>query len=134
MGHTTVSRDWSSDLCSSDLLGAIAEPAPSQFGYRTKLTLATEGAGPAIGLHPVDRPTTVFELERCHIAADSLMALWAAMRSLRRLMPVELEQLVLRLDRDGGRHLVARVRGSTVWTRAGELAAELARRGLPTVL
>ena len=121
-------------LAHLDVADPDIEAAPSAFGYRTKLTLAAGSQGHAVGLHPVDRPTTVFELERCHITADSLMELWVALRPLRGLLPVGLEQLVLRLDRDGGRHVVGRVRGSTVWTQAGELAAALARRGVPAVL
>ena len=110
------------------------EAAPSAFGYRTKLTLAAESGGRTIGLHPIDRPTTVFQLERCHITADSLMELWGALRLLPGLLPAGLEQLVLRLDRDGGRHLLARVQGTRVWTRAKELAGALAQRGASAVL
>jgi len=62
------------------------------------------------------------------------MEVWAALRPLRGLLPIGLEQVVLRLDRAGGRHLLARVRGSRVWTRAPELAGALARKGVSVVL
>ena len=117
-----------------DLPDPEIEPAHTAFAYRTKLTLAAAGGGRTIGLHPVDRPAAVFELERCHITADSLMEVWAALRPLRGLLPIGLEQVVLRLDRAGGRHLLARVRGSRVWTRAPELAGALARKGVSVVL
>jgi 23S rRNA (uracil1939-C5)-methyltransferase len=110
------------------------EPADRDFGYRTKLTLAAGPRARRIGLHPLDRPETVFELERCPLAADPLMDLWAVLRHQRALLPVSLDRLVLRLDRSGGRHVIARVRGSTVWTQAATLGRELERRGVPAVL
>jgi len=109
------------------------EPAERQYGYRTKLTLAA--AGPRrIGLHPYGRPRRIFDLACCHIAAPPLMELWARLRELRSLLPAGLERLVLRMDRRGGRHAVARVRGTEVWTRAAELARELERAGAPATL
>ena len=105
------------------------EPAGKQFGYRTKLTLAVGSAKHSLGLHPIDRPDEVFELDRCHITADPLMDLWQALRPLRGLLPAGLEQLVLRLDRDGARHLLAKVQGSRVWTRATELCDTLSQSG-----
>jgi 23S rRNA (uracil1939-C5)-methyltransferase len=110
------------------------EPADRDFGYRTKLTLAAGPGARRIGLHPLDRPEAVFELEHCPLAADSLMDLWAVLRQQRALFPVSLDRLVLRLDRSGARHVIARVRGSTVWTQAATLGRELERRGVPAVL
>ena len=110
------------------------EPAALDFGYRTKLTLAADAGARRIGLHPLDHPAAVFELERCHLAAEPLMALWTVLRRQRGLLPPGLDRLVLRLDRAGGRHLIARVRGTVVWTRAASLGEELDRAGVPTVL
>ena len=110
------------------------EPADRDFGYRTKLTLAAGAGARRIGLHPLDRPETVFELERCPLAAEPLMDLWAVLRQQRASLPVSLDRLVLRLDRSGGRHVIARVRGSTVWTQAAALGRELERRGVPAML
>jgi 23S rRNA (uracil1939-C5)-methyltransferase len=110
------------------------EPAELDFEYRTKLMLAAGPGARRIGLHPLDRPDAVFELERCHLAAEPLMALWAVLRRQRGLMPPGLDRLVLRLDRRGGRHLIARVRGTVVWTQAAALGRELDRAGVATVL
>ena len=41
---------------------------------------------------------------------------------------------MLRLDREGGLHLVVRVRGQTVWRSAALLHVALVRRGVPAVL
>ncbi len=110
------------------------EPAPQPFGYRTKLTLAAGADRRRLGLHPIDQAQAVFDLARCHITAEPLMELWESLRPFRALLPAGLEQLVLRLDRAGERHLLAKVHGSRVWTRAGELAELLARQGAPVVL
>lgn len=110
------------------------EPAALDFEYRTKLTLAAGPGARRIGLHPLDRPDAVFELDHCHLAAGPLMELWAILRERRSLLPAGLDRLVLRLDRSGVRHLIARVRGTVVWTRADELGRELGRAGVPAVL
>ncbi len=109
-------------------------PAPQAYEYRTKLTLAVSADGRRIGLHPFDRPTHVFQLERCHIARPELMALWQAARGLRPLFPNQLTQVVLRLDRRGGTHLVFRVAGGEVWSGAERLHAELVRREQATTI
>lgn len=120
-------------LARLDVADPEIEPAEREYGYRTKLTLAA--AGPRrIGLHPYGRPRRIFDLASCHIAAPPLMELWARLRELRTLLPARLERLVLRLDRAGGRHALARVRGTEVWTRAAELARELERGGAPATL
>jgi 23S rRNA (uracil1939-C5)-methyltransferase len=108
------------------------EPAPHQLGYRTRITLAARDG--RIGLHPYARPTAVFDLEQCPITADPLNALWRRLSAARALLPAGLDQLVLRLDRSGRCHVIARVAGSRAWTRAGELARTLAAAGAAAVL
>ncbi|HEY8104467.1 MAG TPA: TRAM domain-containing protein [Gemmatimonadales bacterium] len=117
-----------------DVPDPLLEPAEHEFGYRSKLTLAATPDGRRIGLHPLDRPDAVFQLDRCHLAAEPLMELWTVLRRQRALMPPGLDRLVLRLDRAGGRHVIANVRGTTVWTQAPMLAAELDRAHVPTAL
>lgn len=121
-------------LARLDVADPELEPAALAFEYRTKVTLAAGPAARRIGLHPLDRPAEVFELEHCHLAAASLMELWSALRQRRGLLPAGLKRLVLRLDRSGGRHVIARVRGTVVWNRAGDLGCELERSGVPSVL
>jgi 23S rRNA (uracil1939-C5)-methyltransferase len=108
------------------------EPAERTLGYRTKLTL--RAARGRIGLHRYGRADAVFDLEWCHLTTPALNQLWQGVRTARGLLPDGLEQLVLRLDRAGGRHLIARVAGSRVWTRAGDMARALAGAGVPAVL
>jgi 23S rRNA (uracil1939-C5)-methyltransferase len=81
------------------------EPAPETWRYRTKITLATSGE--RIGLRPYDAPMSVFALDDCRITREPLMRLWEATRRHTALLPADLEQLVLREDRDGGLHVVA---------------------------
>jgi 23S rRNA (uracil1939-C5)-methyltransferase len=103
--------------------------AARAFEYRTKLTLAAAGRGGAIGLRRYDRPGDIFPLERCHIAVPEIMSLWSDLRRAQSLLPANLDRLVLRKDREGGLHMVARVSGTAGWTRAGSLHQALAARG-----
>jgi 23S rRNA (uracil1939-C5)-methyltransferase len=109
------------------------EPSQQEYGYRAKLTLAARGRR-CIGLRRYDRPDEVFDLAWCHITMGPLMELWQAVREARALLPERIGQVVLRLDRSGGRHLLARVPGSEAWPRAGELARVLESRGVAATL
>jgi len=91
-----------------DLPDPEIEAAPQAWAYRNKLTLAVGEGGRRVGLHPFGRPDAVFDLVRCEIAAIELQQLWSAVRSLRELLPPGLTHLVLRLDAEGGRHLILR--------------------------
>ncbi len=105
-------------------------PAGEEFEYRTKITLSVDDGGRRIGLHPLDRPDRVFDLVRCHITTSELMSLWAEVGALRELLPPALRQIVLRLDRGGGLHLLL-VTGPTVrWDEADALHRELTSRGM----
>lgn len=117
-----------------DLEDPEVEPAAEPWGYRNKLTLAVAAGGRVIGYHREGRPGELLDLQRCHIADPALMELWAGVRAHRELLPAALQQVVLRVDRDGGTHLTARVAGQIVWGGARELHAALARRGVEAVL
>lgn len=83
----------------------VAAPAP--WRYRTRIAIA-RGAGGELGFHRLDRPGDVFDLRDCHIARSELMTLLARVRGVRALLPSGVTQLVLRLGRSGGMHLVVR--------------------------
>ena len=104
-------------------------PAKKTYDYRTKLTLHARDGGRRIGLYRYDRADQIFDLQWCHITVPELMELWQVVRRLRSLLPPQLEQVVLRLDRQGGRHLLARVGQGEVWSGAERLHRELARNG-----
>lgn len=110
------------------------EPAAAVWGYRNKVTLAVADDGRRIGFHRLGHAGEFFDLERCLIADAGLMELWSVVREHRALLPENVEQVILRRDRDGGLHLTARVRGQTVWRSATLLHGTLARRGVPAVL
>lgn len=107
-------------------------PSPREWSYRTKISLAARGR--RIGYHRLGAPDQVFDLERCEIVRPELHELWRAIGSRRRLLPDGLRALVLRLGRDGSRHVIARVKGAVVWTRARELGLDLMAAALPAVL
>ena len=117
---------------SVDVPDPAIDPAPSDWEYRTKLTLHSDGT--RIGLHPVDRPAEVFDLEICPITAPALVSLWREVRRRRRLLPPRLRHVVLRLDRAGGCHLIAEITGAAPWPRADELASALAAAGIVATL
>ena len=110
------------------------EPSDLDWHYRTKLTLHAAQRGRLIGLHPYDRPDRVFDLERCEITTTPLVALWQAVRRHRALLPPDLTQVVLRLDRSGARHLIAATEGHRPWNAAGRLLAQLRAEGHEAVL
>jgi 23S rRNA (uracil1939-C5)-methyltransferase len=104
-------------------------PAEREFDYRTKITLAVSDDGRRIGLHPYARPDRVFDLQWCHITVPELMTLWQSLRQVRALLPPRLAAIVLRLDRQGGRHVLFQANGSEAWGGGRRLHAELERRG-----
>ena len=110
------------------------EPAGLEWGYRTKLTLAVKAEGRVIGFHQVGAPERVFNLERCEIAAPALNELWGAIRVERRQLPGNATRLVLRLARDGGRHLLVQCAAGPVWTGGPALRTALGTAGQPVTI
>jgi 23S rRNA (uracil1939-C5)-methyltransferase len=97
------------DLGDPDIVEAVEE-----WRYQAGLSLAVKGGrgrGRAVGLHPYDRPGTVFPLIDCHIADFRLMALWRELKPRLDLLPPKLARLALRLDREGRRHVIAESAG-----------------------
>jgi 23S rRNA (uracil1939-C5)-methyltransferase len=121
-------------LAKLDVANPPITPAAKPYDYRTKLTLHAQEGGRRIGLHRYGRPDEIFDLQWCHITVPRLMELWQTVRSLRPLLPSSLTQVVLRLDRGGGVHLVIRVGEGDVWSGGQRLHSELHRRGTPVTL
>jgi 23S rRNA (uracil1939-C5)-methyltransferase len=117
-----------------DIADPSIVPANRIYDYRTKLTLHASADGKRIGLHPYQKPDEVFNLEWCHITTPELMSLWQAIRKLRPLFPPGLSQIVLRLDRSGGRHVVIRVEEEEVWSGFDRLRRELERIETPATI
>ena len=109
-------------------------PASREYDYRTRITLAVSADGRRIGLHRYDRADEVFELQWCHITVPGLMTLWQALRRLRPLLPPDLAAIVLRTDREGGRHVLFRAADGEAWGGAPRLLAELHRQGTPATI
>ena len=102
--------------------------AVEEWRYRAKISLAVKAAGRSdrrtVGLHPYDRPASVFPLVDCHITDFRLMALWREVRARLELLPPRLTRLTLRLDREGRRHVIAESAGEP-WGNAPALRAAL---------
>lgn len=104
----------------------------AEWNYRTKISLAVKRR--RIGFHRASRPDEVFDLVECHIARPELNALWAGVSRHRRLLPPRVEQVVLRIDRDGQCHLIVRESGAEAWTTAKALGEALGLEGIATVI
>ena len=115
-----------------DVADPPIEPAPDDWHYRTRITLHRDGR--RIGLRPLDQPTGAFDLDHCFITSEVLMDAWKVIRAHRDLLPAEWSRLVLRLDRDGHRHLVLEADEGTEWGNAQRLADILERQGVHTSL
>lgn len=102
-------------------------PATAMWDYRSRITLAPGPKNRFAGFHPVDRPDAVFPLERCEIAEPAVRELWDAVRNHLALLPPDTEQIVLRVDREGGEHLAIRAEGKQAWTTAVKLAERVGR-------
>ena len=102
--------------------------AVEEWRYRAKISLAVKTVARSdrrtVGLHPYDRPASVFPLLDCHITDFRLMALWRELRARLDLLPPRLTRLTLRLDREGRRHVVAESAGEA-WGTAAALRAAL---------
>lgn len=111
----------------------VADPevvaAPADWGYRTRITLAVRAGGRRIGFHVQGQPDRVFDLAGCDIARPELVRLWQAVSAERRLLPRGATALTLRLDRDGGPHLLVEDGGPEAWAGGPALGAALDRRG-----
>ncbi len=104
-------------------------PADAEWSYRTRISLAIGPGRRFAGFHPLDEPTRVFALERCEIAAEPLNSLWDALKDQLHLLPDDVEQLVLRVDRVGQLHVVVKAEGGQAWGKGKRLAEALAARG-----
>jgi 23S rRNA (uracil1939-C5)-methyltransferase len=109
-------------------------PSTKTYDYRTKVTLLVSNDGRKIGLHRYGRPDQLFDLKWCHITVPELMELWQDLRALRPLLPPDLAQVVLRMDRTGGRHVVLRIGPGEVWSGFEELRRELTRRNISATI
>jgi hypothetical protein len=92
------------------------------LAHRSKITLAVAGDGARIGFHRYDEPATVFDLEDCPLAMEPLMVLLHGLRAARARLPRGTAQVVLRLDREGGRHVVV-LGGDAPWDARAFAAA-----------
>ena len=88
-------------LAKRELPDPEVEAAPSDWGYRARITLHVQAGGRRIGFHRSDRPGEIFDLRRCEIAHPELQRLWTAVRELRSMLPAGLEHIGLRIDREG---------------------------------
>ncbi|MBI1966391.1 MAG: class I SAM-dependent RNA methyltransferase [Gemmatimonadetes bacterium] len=115
------------DVADPEIVEAIEE---SRYGAKISMVVAGRsdskgfpiGRRRTVGLHPYDRPGSVFPLVDCHITDLRLMALWRELRQHLSLFPERMSRLTLQLDRDGRRHVIVESAGEP-WLRAPKLRA-----------
>lgn len=114
----------------------IADPeiveAVEEWRYRAKISMAVKSLGRSdgrtVGLHPYDRPGSVFPLLDCPITDFRLMALWRELKHRLELLPPRLTRLTLRLDRAAHCHVIAESAGEP-WQNAAALRTALRGTG-----
>lgn len=104
-------------------------PSEKELEYRSKITLTYRPG--RLGYHRLGAAGEVFALERCHIAEPAVHELYLAVREGIPLLPPDTEQVVLRLDADGGRHVIVRTPGGRAWGQGAEFGAVL---GVPATV
>jgi 23S rRNA (uracil1939-C5)-methyltransferase len=105
-----------------DMPDPVIAAAPLELGYRAKVAFSVRGR--TIGLHRVGEAGDVFEVQQCLLIDATLDELHQRIRALRSLLPADVDQVVLRLDASGGRHLIVRTLGN-VWQTPSDLARRI---------
>jgi len=109
-------------------------PADDPWGYRSRILLSVGPGRRFAGFHRLGQPGRVFALERCEIAAPVLAELWTALRGRLHLLPEDVEQVGIRVDRAGRLHVMIEVRGERAWGGGRRLAEALAADGTPATI
>lgn len=112
-----------------DLADPPIVPSDQEFGYRNKITLTYRPG--LLGYHRLGAAGEVFALEHCHIAEPAVHELFLAVRKGIPHLPSDTEQVVLRLDADGGRHVIVRTPGGRAWGKGEAFAAAI---GVPATV
>jgi 23S rRNA (uracil1939-C5)-methyltransferase len=120
---STIVRDAMQRIAKrADVRHVEVVPSPSQWGYRTKLTLALRWTGERwrAGLHPFDNPEEVFQLEECPITDDRVLSVWREIFAASTLLPrVRRLRGAVRLTDDGASFVLE---GAAAWPNAAAFA------------
>jgi len=127
-----VAGDAFRRIAKLDIADPPVVPAPSELGYRTKITFALQQG--RLGYHPLNEPTWVYDVHDCLLAEPTLRALHHAVRGARRFLPASGARVVLRLDSGHGLHVIVRGGGGDAWTGAGALHQALVKAGIEAVI
>jgi 23S rRNA (uracil1939-C5)-methyltransferase len=119
---SAIVRDAMQRIAKRDVGPVSVVPSPAPWGYRTKLTLALRWLGNrcVAGLHSFDDPDRVFQLERCPITDDRVLAIWRDIFAASELLPRSRRlRGAVRLTADGASFALE---GGTRWPGARALA------------
>jgi 23S rRNA (uracil1939-C5)-methyltransferase len=119
---SAIVRDAMQRIGKRDVEPVDVRPSPSEWAYRTKLTLAMRWRGDRLiaGLHPFDKPDAIFQLEECLITDDRVVAIWKQILSVPSLLPRAPKlRGAVRLTADGASFVLE---GVGHWPNAAALA------------
>ena len=90
-----IVRDAMRRIGKRDVDAVTVRPSPSEWAYRTKLTLALRWRGDRwiAGLHRYDDPDAVFDLEECRITDDRVLAVWRDIMAMSSTFPSRSDNL-----------------------------------------
>jgi 23S rRNA (uracil1939-C5)-methyltransferase len=122
LAKAQIVRDTISRIGKREIPLPDIEPSPRAWDYRQKLTLSlvrNEVTDAWMGgLHRLNEPTQIFELEECRISSPSLVATWHAVRAVSHLLPNgNALRLTLR-EADDATHVAITVTGGSAWPSA----------------
>lgn len=120
-----IIRDALQRIGKRDVAAPAVRPSPKPWRYRGKLTLALRrrGRGWIAGLHPYDRPATVFPLHDCPITDERVMGVWAeVLRAADALPDVPELRGAVRQDDTGATFVLY---GARLWPRSEEFFARV---------
>ena len=100
----------------------VVEAAPEALHYRAKVTFTLRKD--ILGFHRLGEAGDIFEVRRCLIIEPALNDLHQRVRALRTLLPPDTDQVVLRLDAKGQKHIVVRTTGAG-WQAHRDLGTRL---------
>jgi len=119
---SAIVRDAIQRIGRRDVERVDVQPSPSEWAYRTKLTLAMRWRGDRLiaGLHPFDKPDAIFQLEECLITDDRVVAIWKQILSVPSMLPrASTLRGAVRLTTDGASFVLE---GAGHWPNAAALA------------
>lgn len=126
---STIVGDALRRLADLDVPAPPIEAPDMAWEYRRKITLSRAGMD-SFGFHRMQPAGSVFALDRCRVAAPSLMEMWRILGDHPGTIPQWADRITLREDGTRGRHLVVHGVSQDGWPGSGACAALFKSAGI----